>query len=281
MSDKISNYIHLQLKDYFTKGEIRVFTQLILEKICGSSNLKRDNCKFNDLSESEKQKIDSIVKRLIKHEPIQYILGETVFYGLTFKVNGSVLIPRPETEELVEWILQEEKEKNLSILDVGTGSGCIAVTLAKKMEFAKVDAWDISEEALQTANKNAKLNNVSVSYFNRDILNESLTINKKYDIIVSNPPYIIEEEKKIMARNVLDFEPHKALFVDDSNPLLFYEHIAALAKRTLNKGGRLYFEINQEKGEEIVQMLSRRGFEEVELKKDISNNDRMIRALVG
>ena len=278
MFDNPVDYIRTHLSEMFTLGEIRAYISLILEKVCNLSFSDIVACKFSDLSDNEKQNIISIVKRLQNSEPIQYILGTTEFYGLNFKVTPSVLIPRPETEELIEWILLETKIVNPHVLDIGTGSGCIAIALAKKMQYATVDAWDISNNALEIAKENAIANNVSVQFSRVDVLHP-VSSNKYFDIIVSNPPYITESEKEVMADNVLDYEPHEALFVKDQDALIFYNRIANIAKERLKENGLLYFEINQEKGLEVVQLLKMNNFVNVDLKKDISGNDRMVRAM--
>ena len=270
-------YIRTQLNDKFTNSEIRVFTSLILNDVCNLSFSEIVSCKFTNLSNTEKQKISHIVERLLNNEPIQYILGETEFYGLDFHVNSSVLIPRPETEELVEWVLLDTKQINPHLLDIGTGSGCIAIALAKHLNNSTVEAWDISEEALEVAYNNAIINNVSLKFTKVDVL-KPFTINNHFDVIVSNPPYIAVSEKEKMESNVLDFEPYEALFVPNSEPLIFYDTIADIAQELLNDNGLLYFEINQSKGEEIVELLQSKGFADVELKKDISGNYRMVRA---
>ena len=212
--------------------------------------------------------------------PIQYIIGETEFYGLPFKVNKNVLIPRPETEELVNWILENSKlqtsNSKLNILDIGTGSGCIPITLAKNLPNATIYALDISSEALKTAKTNAELNNVTINFIEADILSLP-ELPQKFDIIVSNPPYVRVFEKEQMQHNVLEHEPHVALFVEDNNPLLFYDKIADLAKNHLSKDGHLYFEINQYLGKETVALLASKGFKNIELKKDMFGADRMVR----
>ena len=278
MIENTVEYIRTQLSKSYTPGEIRVFVRLILKEVCNLSFSDIFACKFNDLSDKEKQNIISIVKRLQNGEPIQYVLGETEFYGLDFKVTPAVLIPRPETEELVEWILLETKKMNAHILDVGTGSGCIAVALAKRMRYATVNAWDVSADALAVAKGNATANDVSVSFSKVDVLGPH-PVNKYFDIIVSNPPYIKESEKEMMEKNVLDFEPHMALFVADKDVLIFYNRIADIAKEQLKENGLLYFEINQANGNEVVQLLKEKNFVDVEMKKDISGNDRMVRAM--
>ncbi len=278
MFENPAEYIRNQLNETFSLGEIRTFTRLILEEVCNLSFSEIASCKFNDLSDNKKQNIISIVKRLQNNEPIQYILGNTEFYGLTLKVTSSVLIPRPETEELVEWILLETTQPNPNILDIGTGSGCIAITLAKKIDNATVEAWDVSREALNVAKENATINHVTVNFLEVDAL-KPLQENQRFDIIVSNPPYIREMERKTMSSNVLDYEPQLALFVPDNKALIFYNRIADIALQQLNSDGWLYFEINHAKGAEVVQLLKEKGFVNVELKKDISKNDRMVRAM--
>jgi len=218
---------------------------------------------------------------LKEYKPIQYILGETEFFGLNFSVNQSVLIPRPETEELVELILKNHSGENLKILDIGTGSGCIAISLAKNMPSAKVYAIDISEDALSVAKENATRNQVEIQFFQQDILAElpDNIFNEKLDIIVSNPPYITPIEKYSIHDNVLKYEPHTALFVPQNNPLLFYERIADIGHSLLNKSGFLYFEINALYGKEICQMLQTKGYSNIKLYQDISGKNRMIEAI--
>jgi release factor glutamine methyltransferase len=232
-----------------------------------------------EISSEEKEKFESAIYRLSQHEPIQYIIGETEFFGLKFKVDKNVLIPRPETEELVQWILNDIKESRtpskLRILDIGTGSGCIAISLAKNLPNAEIFALDISEKALKTARENADSNKVKVNFIQADILNmEALT--EKFDLIVSNPPYVREMEKAEMHRNVLENEPDLALYVKDTDPLIFYRKIAKLAEESLIKDGSLYFEINQYLANETKEILKNTGFK-TELKKDIFGNYRMLR----
>ena len=271
-------YINSQLTNHFTKSELRILSSLILKDVSNLSFTDIVNCKFKNLSNNEKQKIIYIVERLQKNEPIQYVLGKTEFYGLDFKVNSNVLIPRPETEELVEWILLETKQVNPHLLDIGTGSGCIAIALAKHLHYGTVDAWDISEKALEVARDNANNNNVSVKFSNVNVL-EPVNIDKHFDIIVSNPPYITFSEKTELEANVLAFEPHEALFVPDEESLIFYNKIADIAVKILNDKGYLYFEINQAKGFDIIELLKSKGFSNIELRKDISGNSRMIRGM--
>ncbi|WP_246054119.1 MULTISPECIES: peptide chain release factor N(5)-glutamine methyltransferase [Antarcticibacterium] len=224
---------------------------------------------------------DAAVERLMNHEPIQYIIGETEFFGLKFRVNENVLIPRPETEELVQWILEDVRRNDasakLKILDIGTGSGCIAVSLAKLLPQATVSAMDISAKALEVAKENATLNAAEVNFIEADILQQE-KLEEKYDIIVSNPPYVREIEKKEMQRNVLEHEPATALYVKDLDPLIFYNKITKLATGTLNPGGCLYFEINQYLAEDTRELVEGFGFTTT-LKKDIFGNHRMLKGI--
>jgi release factor glutamine methyltransferase len=210
-------------------------------------------------------------------KPIQYILGECEFYGLNFKVNNDVLIPRPETEELVDLIIGENKNSKINILDIGTGSGCIAITLQKKLPLASVSAMDISENALALAKENALLNNVEINFLKDDALQLDHLKYSKFDVIVSNPPYIANAEKNEMSNQVLDFEPHLALFVEDIEPLIFYDKISGFALSNLSPKGKLYFEINQNLSAETLKLLLDKGFT-AEIIKDINGNDRIISA---
>ena len=236
---------------------------------------------------TEKNLIDlkTIVKRLQKEEPIQYIIGNTEFYGLPFLVDKNTLIPRPETEELVTWVLDEikvltnNKITELSILDIGTGTGCIPISLAKNLTSLNIFAIDISPEALLIAKQNAILNKVIIEFIELDILCAK-SLPQKYDVIISNPPYVRELEKEEIKNNVLENEPHLALFVEDENPLIFYNKIADLAKQQLSKNGMLFFEINQYLGKETVNMLVKKGFKNIQLKKDLFGNDRMIKCVL-
>ncbi|MDB2336620.1 peptide chain release factor N(5)-glutamine methyltransferase, partial [Flavobacteriaceae bacterium] len=227
----------------------------------------------------------SSTKLLEQEIPIQYILGKTEFYGFPFILNEHVLIPRPETEELISSILENvlktrsfhtnANEKQLKILDIGTGSGCIPISLKKSLPFAEITAIDVSNEALTIAKKNAVLNKVDINLTQQDILNTT-SLNQLYDVIVSNPPYVRESEKKEIKNNVLNNEPHMALFVEDNNPLVFYNKIAELAKNHLTKNGTLFFEINQYLGKETVELIKLKGFNKIQLKKDIFGRDRII-----
>ncbi|MFV0536967.1 MAG: peptide chain release factor N(5)-glutamine methyltransferase [Dysgonomonas sp.] len=273
---KITLHIKESLIAYYPESEISGFTRIIIEHIT-SKSYHQTLLSEEEPTLDQQQKIESIIQRLKEHEPIQYILGETEFFGLPFRVNRDVLIPRPETEELVELILKENDRIGLSILDIGTGSGAIAVALTKHMENSNVSAWDISSKALDVAVMNAKTNSTAVSFKEVDALSE-YPLDKKFDIIVSNPPYVLENEKASIEQNVLDYEPHQALFVPNNDPLLFYKRIADIALNLLNPQGKLYFEINQAKGKEVVDMLKDRGFSNIALFQDLSKKDRMVRS---
>jgi release factor glutamine methyltransferase len=270
-----------QLTPIYDAGEAESFFYLILEE---KKQLKRiDLALHPDLVFSEEEiGVWNAILEQLKHEiPIQYLLGKTSFYRLDFEVNAAVLIPRPETEELVEWILESQKSKpesqKVKILDIGTGSGCIAISLAKNLPDATVFALDVSEEALATAKINAANNSVNVTFIHQNIL-ETEDLLQQFDIIVSNPPYVRNLEKEEIKKNVLENEPHLALFVADNDALVFYKKIAQLAQKNLLPNGQLYFEINQYLGKEMVDLLEKMNFKTVELRKDIYGNDRMTKA---
>ena len=257
---------------------------IVLADIAGISPAKIKAFPEMEIAAADAERIESILKRLKTGEPVQYILGHTEFFGLPFNVNPSVLIPRPETEELVEWILDSWRlavggwHKPYNILDIGTGSGCIAISLKKNLN-AEVSAIDISAGALNTAKENAELNDVEVNFILADILNLKSEIgSSKFEIIVSNPPYVTLEDKKQMHINVNDFEPHNALFVPQEDPLIFYKAIADFAAKRLENGGLLFFEINENYGEEIIELLNGKQFNNIELRKDMSGKYRMAKA---
>lgn len=273
------NYIRVTLKPYYPETEISGLTRIIAEhitKLPYSVTLLEKK----EITSSQTEQLNSIINRLQQHEPIQYILGETEFFGLNFSVNRATLIPRPETEELVELIINDHLQSKPSVLDIGTGSGCIAVALARYLKGSTVSAWDFSAEALEIAKQNAQANDVVVEFSHVDVLGD-YPVNKKFDIIVSNPPYVLESEKETMEKNVLDYEPYSALFVPNDNPLLFYERIANLASELLNKDGKLYFEINQAQGQATINMLNEKGYTNISLFKDLSKRDRIIKAERG
>lgn len=266
------------LKAIFDESEIDSFFYIILETF---HKLKRIDLALNPSFELDTLHLlqwETVLADLKKQKPLQYILGETEFFGLPFLVNENTLIPRQETEELVDWIIKDLKIvglQDLKILDVGTGSGCIAISLSKNIPNASVFALDVCEKALAIAEKNAELNDVHITFLHQNIL-EVENLNQKFDVIVSNPPYVRNLEKQEIQKNVLEYEPHLALFVEDHDALLFYRKIATLAIKNLSKNGILYFEINQYLGKEMIEMLDDLGFKNMQLKKDIYGNDRMI-----
>jgi len=268
-----------ELSPFYDAYEAESFFYLILED---KHKLRQIDLALNHeltFLESDFVVWNSLLAQLKKEVPIQYLLGKTNFYGLDFEVNENVLIPRPETEELVEWIINENSKndtsKTIKILDIGTGSGCIAISLAKNISNAKVYAMDVSKKAIETAKRNAINNKTDVTFILQDVLNaEEFKCN--FDIIVSNPPYVRNLEKQEIKKNVLDYEPHLALFVEDNDALIFYRKIAALAQNNLLENGQLYFEINQYLGKETKDLLEEMNFKNIELRKDIYDNDRMI-----
>jgi release factor glutamine methyltransferase len=272
------NFIN-SLLPFYDEMEAESFFYLILEN---RYQLRRIDLALDaekEFSDAEISNWNVILEKLKTQIPIQYILGTTHFYGSEFIVDENVLIPRPETEELVDWIVKLNtklsKKKDLKILDIGTGSGCIAISLAKNILNSAVFAVDVSEKALAVAEKNATLNQVTVTFLHKNIL-ETKHLDQKFDIIVSNPPYVRNLEKAEIKPNVLENEPHLALFVPDNDPLIFYKKIAELATANLNTNGQLFFEINQYLGKETQDLLESLGLKNIELRKDIYGNDRMI-----
>ena len=262
----------------YSPGEIKSIIRLIFDKLKGYSQVDIIMHENDTLSDFVRGEIDQILNRLLRHEPIQHILGEAYFYGLMLKVTPHTLIPRPETEELVDIIVKENTCADLRVLDMGTGSGAIAIALARSLRFPMVDAIDISPEALDTAQENAKALKVKVNFSKTDILTTQASGNEGYDIIVSNPPYITDSERASMETNVLDFEPHTALFVPDTDPLLFYRACTVYASQALRPGGRIYFEINSRFGKETAQLLTLHGFTDATVTKDMYGLDRFVSA---
>ena len=274
--EKVSNiipYFQAELLGITQEREAISWAYIVIQYLLGYN---RSDCIIHmdkEITIEISDHIKQIVRDLKTQKPLQYILGKTEFYGMKFKVNEHTLIPRPETEELVEWVLQE---KFNSVLDIGTGSGCISIALAKHSK-ATISAIDISEMALKVAKENAAINEVKIDFIQQNVLQAHSL--RKVDVIISNPPYVLESEKQKMKANVLQYEPHLALFTPDKKPLLFYKKIGNLAAKSLNCGGKLYFEINEEYGAEILEMLSKIGFVDIALKKDINDKDRMIKAI--
>lgn len=273
------NQFTQELNTIYDVQEIDSFFYILLEAF---HQMKRVDLALHPEMELDPMQLlqwETVLAQLIEQRPIQYILGETEFFGLPFYVNENTLIPRPETEELVEWIINqpkvESRKSKVKILDIGTGTGCIAVSLAKNLPDAEVFALDVSEKALTVAKKNAARNAVSVTFLHQSIL-ETEDLFQQFDIIVSNPPYVRNLEKEEIKKNVLDYEPHLALFVEDHDALLFYRKITQLARKNLSRNGQLFFEINQYLGKEMIALLEEYQFGNIELKKDIYGNDRMI-----
>ena len=283
------NYFNETLKTIYPITEIDSFFFLLLEEYLGFRRVDIVLKSDFKITQETLNLLQSATKQLEQEVPLQYVIGKTEFYGLPFVVNKHVLIPRPETEELVAWVVSESSRfktfntstkqttetKQLKILDIGTGSGCIPISLKKQLPFAKISAIDISKEALTVAKKNAVLNNVDIHFILQDIL-KTVALDQHYDIIISNPPYVRESEKKELKNNVLKNEPHVALFVENDNPLIFYAKIAELAKKYLNKNGLLFFEINQYLGTETIDLVNKKGLKNIQLKKDMFGNDRII-----
>ena len=281
--EKFRNHFINLLEGLYPIEELKSFFYLIAEK---QLNLSRINISLQlnyKLTLEEEFNFYQAIDRLRNHEPIQYIIGETEFFGLPMIVNNQVLIPRPETEELVAWIIEDINKKETTILDIGTGSGCIAISLAKRLNNAVVTAVDISKSAIEVAKKNTLINNVNVEFGRVDVLHfeDDITLqhkwDSKFDIIVSNPPYVRMQEKELMKSNVIDHEPNLALFVEDDDPLLFYRKISQLSKQYLKHNGILYFEINEYLKEEMEELLNETGFNHMELKKDMFGKNRMIK----
>lgn len=275
---QIKKIFHQQLKEIYIENEIDSLFFIALEYVTSISKIEYILQKEEEISEEKLIKLKFILEKLTKNKPVQYITRKAYFYGLNFYVNEKVLIPRQETNELVDWVLMSvTHSKPIKILDIGTGSGCIAITLKKNLPLSEVFAIDISNEAIQVAQKNANDNEVEINFLQKNIL-EINDLKSNFDIIISNPPYVRELEKLEMAPNVLDNEPHLALFVPDNNPLLFYEKITEIALKNLTEDGMLFFEINQYLSEETKKMIENKGFKNVTLRKDLQENYRMILA---
>lgn len=274
---RITQIINEELSGYYTQGEVSALTRIIATEMLGVAQMTFFLKDDVTLTAEQEALLANTLERLKEHEPIQYIQGYSDFCALRFKVTPATLIPRPETSELVEWIAADHHGKTVNILDIGTGSGCIAVSLAHKLPQSKATAWDISPEALTIAAENSRSNGTEVTFELVDILSHEPT-EAQFDIIVSNPPYIKENEKSAMQSNVLCWEPHTALFVPDSDPLIFYRTIAEKGLQMLATDGTLYFEINRAHGAETMEMLANIGYTNIELRKDFAGNDRMIKA---
>lgn len=268
------------LEKIYERREAEQIAQLIWEKLTGWDRIQFSLSKNDFLTESQVTILDKWRQELLQKRPVQYVIGEAWFVHYPFYVNENVLIPRPETEELVDWIYNDYKEaQKKSILDIGTGSGCIAISVKKLLPSNEVFGLDVSSEALKVAQKNATDLKAEVQFLQRNILEIDALAMQTWDIMVSNPPYIRPSEQAEMRHNVLDFEPHLALFIEENDPLLFYRKIAVLGTTHLNKNGALYFEINESFGKDVVSLLQDLGYTDVELKKDLQDKDRMTKAI--
>jgi len=270
-------HIKNELNYIYSEHEINNLIEIILNHVV---NLKKTDIHIypeKTISGNQLKAIEDITKQLKNHKPIQQILGETEFYNITLKIHSHILIPRQETEELVDWIIKDASSEEKRILDIGTGSGCIAIALAKNMPGSTVTAVDYKQQILEIARENADLNGVTIRFILADILNENLPPDH-YDLIVSNPPYVKTSEKKFMQRNVLDYEPFESLFVNGHDPLTFYRKIIQMAENHLMHGGYIYFEINEYMGKEMISLLEEHGFKDIRLRKDLNKKDRMIKA---
>ena len=269
------------LADVYDKPEVEALTLIAIGEVTGLSKAHIKAFPETTIKEPVGKKLNDTLAQLITGKPLQYILGYTEFFGLRFLVNPSVLIPRPETEELVQWCIESSQSQGNNILDIGTGSGCIAISLKKNLPDASVTAIDISAEALNTAKENAALNQADINFIEADALklNDAQPVGTKFTLIVSNPPYVTLQDKTLMHTNVTDFEPHTALFVPEDDPLLFYREIALFAAGHLVNNGLLFFEINESYGYQTVQLLSGIGFMNIELRKDMSGKFRMIKSV--
>ncbi|MBG0860185.1 MAG: peptide chain release factor N(5)-glutamine methyltransferase [Bacteroidales bacterium] len=272
-------YLIKELGKTYPEPEINALISIIIRSLFGISELKRLVLSEIPVTGKQQQKIINICRELKDGKPVQYVLGETSFYNCTIKVNSETLIPRPETEELVDLIIRENRGFRGKIIDIGTGTGCIAIALAVNLPGSSVTGIDISESAVALAKQNAQLNNVQITFTVSDIFDEQVRLPGKTDIIVSNPPYITESEKRLVARNVIDYEPHTALFVPDSNPLVYYRAITMFAVNNLAAGGKIYFEINEAMGNSLVRFLESMGYSKAEIVKDINGKDRIVKTI--
>jgi release factor glutamine methyltransferase len=276
---EIAGIFRKELHGIYPDNEIRNIGYLVSEHLLNYSKIDFHMKDRESISDEMAEKFMKVLHRLKKGEPVQFIIGSTEFFGLTLGVDSRVLIPRPETEELVDWIIRDHRMQPVNIIDLGTGSGCIAVALAVKWAGAEVSACDISEDALILANKNAIANRAAIRFFRIDLLDDRVSLPEKYQVMVSNPPYVRNLERALMKPNVLNHEPELALFVPDHDPLLYYRNIALLGRKYLHDGGRLYLEINENFPEEIKRLLENTGFYGVEVRKDINGKARMVRGI--
>ncbi len=275
----IRSYMIKELISIYSEPEINALSTITIKTLLGISRLHSLAQPGDPVTKNKADEIINVCNELKKRKPIQYILGKTDFYNCVIKVNPDMMIPRPETEELVDLIIKENRGYNGEILDVGCGSGCIAIALAVNLPGTKVTGIDICEGAIKISEENALINNVSVKFLVTDIFNHNPKLPSTAGIIVSNPPYIMESEKADMALNVLNFEPHMALFVPDSDPLLYYKEILKMSGKNLTAGGKIYFEINEAMGIQMTELLKSSGFSSVEVIRDINGKNRIIKGL--
>jgi release factor glutamine methyltransferase len=268
-----------ELEEIYQKPEINAIANIIIKSVTGISKLHQLHITDQPVSGLQARKVIEICKELKTGKPVQYVLGETIFYDCIIRLNSSTLIPRQETEELVDLIISENRGFRRKIIDIGTGSGCIAIALAANLPGAVVEGTDISGEAIRQANENADLNNVSVSFRISDIFDFDNEPADDAGILVSNPPYVRNMEKQFMNNNVLGFEPHAALFVNDSDPLVYYRAILRLAEKVLAPGGKIYFEINEAMGKPVIELLESAGFSDAQIVQDINMKDRIIKGI--
>jgi release factor glutamine methyltransferase len=268
-----------QLSKVYEHAESVAITNMVMQELTGQSKSERRMASHMELTEDQQQRLQQMTAQLEQCCPVQYVIGKAWFYNMELIVNEDVLIPRPETEELVQWVLEEKEIKQTpTILDIGTGSGCIPIALKKNWPDANVFALDVSEAALGIATKNAELQKAEVKFLFADILNETTWPSQTFDIIISNPPYIPKQESSMLDKNVTDWEPHLALFVPDNDPLLFYKKIGEFAKMHLNKNGSLFFECHQQYVKQVLTILNEQGFA-AKQKADMFGNDRMVKAV--
>ena len=277
----IKKYLQSKLEPQFSLREIKNICNLLLEKRLNVSANELHFIDDNKLSESDLLYFRNCVHRILNNEPIQHIVGSVEFYGLELSIDHRALVPRPETEELVDWVIQDSNNEQQKIVDVCSGSGCIALAIKAKLNHSIVSGWELSEDAIQLATQNAKQLDLDVNFVSQDALHADLDENDYFDIIVSNPPYIPVSEKLQMDKNVTEFDPHMALFVPDEDPLMFYSALGELAMNRLTKGGRLYVEIHENLGKETVDLFLNQGLKNVELRQDLQGKDRMIKAQKG
>lgn len=275
----IKPYFTNRLRQVYPEPEIGAITNIIIKTLFKVSRLQAMTMPEKAVPANLKKELSRICEELLSGKPLQYILGETSFYNCTIMVDRSTLIPRPETEELVDKIIKENKGKEPLILDVATGSGCIAIALSVNLPGAVIKAFDIAHDAVRKAEENALLNKASVDFFTADVFDHKLMFEPPFDIIVCNPPYVLEPEKDLMSVNVLDFEPHSALFVPEDDPLRYYSAVLKLASKALKAGGKIWFEINEKMGRDASNLVRSAGYEEVQVIKDINGKDRILKGI--